>query len=127
MYIGYRIMINGHKIENTDIVRGSYSIERKRRVIASYHDAAGYLHEVLSSHETRSIGLTVREMSMKEYGERIQPALEKREKAEVVYWDDESNEYRSGIFKIQEYSISHANALGRTIWYKETPVTLEEY
>ena len=127
MYSGYRIMINGHRIENVDIARGSYSTVKKRRVLASYYDAAGRRHEVLSRHETRNIELTIREMGTKEYAERICPALEKKERAEVSYWDDEAQEYRSGIFRIQEYALSHANASKEGIWYQQIPIVLEEY
>lgn len=100
---------------------------KKSRVIASYYDAAGFLHEVLSRHETRSITMTIREMDMGEYMERIYPALEKKVNAEVVYWDDEAQKYQSGIFRIREYTLGHANALKSSIWYKETTITLEEY
>lgn len=127
MYNGYRLKINGYIIENKNIARGSYSIIRKRRVIASYYDAAGYKHEELSRRETHDITFTIREMSDAEYNSVIRPALEKTDWTEVEYWDDIKQEYGIGYFKIKEYTLSHENALKNEIRYKSTQITLEEY
>lgn len=125
-YEGYRIKVNGSVISNDLIAKGSYKFKRISRVIASYYDAAGYLHEEKSQRTRASISFTIRERSRVEH-ESIINAFLKRENAVVAYWDEESGVYKETICKIGDIEISHLNTIGGDISYAGMPITIEEY
>jgi hypothetical protein len=125
-YEGYRIKVNGNVIPNALIAKGSYKFKKISRVIASYYDAAGYLHEEKSPRERTSITFAIRERNRAEH-ESIIGAFLKRENVVVVYWDEESGIYREAICKIGDIDISHLNTIGGDINYAEMPISIEEY
>ena len=65
-YEGYRIKINEVVIANDMIAKGSYSFKRACRVLDSYYDAAGVLHEEMSPHQSVAISFTIRERNAEE-------------------------------------------------------------
>lgn len=126
MYQGYRVKINGNIVRNQIIVRGSYSAQKERRVLAKYYDGYGVKHEELSPRETVTISFTIREHNIAEHAE-IMKILETENNVEVEYWDDKKLVYNIGYFKIESYKIEHQNAFQNNIMYKSMPLTLKEY
>lgn len=125
-YEGYRIKVNGNVISNDLIAKGSYKFKKISRVIASYYDAAGYLHEEKSPRERVSVAFTIRERNRAEH-ESIIRAFSKKENAVVQYWDEESGIYKEAICKIGDIDISHLNTIGGDISYAGMSITIEEY
>lgn len=125
-YEGYRIKVNGKVISNNLIAKGSYKFKKISRVLASYYDAAGYLHEEKSPRERVSINFTIRERNRAEH-ESIIGAFLKRENAVVVYWDEGSGTYKETLCKIGDINISHLNTIGGSINYAGMPIAIEEY
>lgn len=126
MYQGYRIKINGNIIENTMIERGSYSFEKKRRIIREYFDSTGTKHQILSPRETATVTFTLKERNLQEHSV-VMKTLEIENNVEVEYWNDKKLKYELGYFKIESYRLEHSNATKGDINYKSTPITLTEY
>lgn len=126
MYQGYRVKINGNIVQNQMIARGSYSVQKERRVLASYYDAKGVKHEELSKRETAIIKFTIRDRNLAEHAAMMK-ILEVENNVEVEYWDDKKLVYNIGYFKVESYKIEHQNAFQNDIMYKSMPLTLREY
>lgn len=125
-YEGYRIKINGVIIRNDMIAKGSYAFRRGCRVLASYYDATGRLHEEKSPHKSAVINFTIRERSAEEH-KAVMAAFEVRDEVTVVYWDDEASAYQTAVCKINDLNIAHLSTYGGNIQYAGMPVTIEEY
>ena len=126
MYQGYRIKINGIKVNNTMIARGTYSISTTGRVIDSWEDADKIKHEVLAKKRKTTISFELREHKSSEHAEFIR-MVEKTENVPVEFYDDKTDSYTSGTFKMDTVEFSHKNATKTEITYNTTKVALEEY
>ena len=113
MYQGYRIKINGIKVNNTMIARGSYNISTEGRVIDSWEDAD-------------KISFELREHKSSEHASFIS-LVEKTENIPVEFYDDKTDSYKTGTFKMEKVEFSHKNATAKEIIYNNTKVTIEEY
>lgn len=125
-YSGYRVKIAGMVLSNNVIAQGTYKFIRTQRILDSYYDAAGTYHEELSPVKKVTIQFSIIERSAEEHLQ-IMSLLANRDNVSVEYWDDETNQYSTGIFKIENLNISHYNSKFGTIRYAEMPVTLKEY
>lgn len=125
-YDGYRVKIAGTVISNNMIVPGSYKFQRSQRVLASYYDATGTLHEELSPKKTVMIQFSIIDRTVAEHAQ-IMAAFANRSNVQVEYWDDEECTYVTGTFKIEDLDIAHLNSRFGTIRYAQMPVSLKEY
>lgn len=125
-YEGYRVKVNDTVISNDLISKGSYKFKRISRVLASYYDAAGTLHEEKSPHKRATISFSIRERSRSEHESIIQ-AFSVRDNAPVVYWDDETGVYKEALCKINDLDVAHYNTVGGDIRYAAMQITIEEY
>lgn len=123
MYKGYRIKINGEIISDFMISRGSYQSLPKKRVLASYYDAAGGFHEELGPTKME-INFTIREHDMDEHTAFLS-AFSSGRNVTVEYWNDTTGAYATGIFRVEDMKMSHKHAAGG-IRYGEIPVKLKE-
>lgn len=126
MYNGYRIKINGIIVDNNIISRGSYSLQKKKRVLAEYYDANGDRHEETSPREKAEISFTIRERTTKEQS-GLSGIWEVCENILVEYWNDKTATYETGLFKMESPVFKHRNTLGGTINYDRTTISLREY
>ncbi len=126
MYNGYRIKINGIIVSDNFISEGSYSAQKVKRVLDEYHDAYGVEHEFISPHKPVEISFSIRERSMAEQA-KLSALFNQYENVPVEYWDDVKCEYKSGNFKMEQPTFSHANTRGGSIKYKKTNIKLMEY
>lgn len=126
MYAGYRLKIKGVILPNTYVARGSYSLKTEMRTAYTWTDA-NLTDHIMSNGKTRTtVSFGLRPHSMVEHGEII-AALPGRENLEVEYWDDYTQNYRTGNFGCSEFTFSHINAVGNDISYDATSITLTEY
>ena len=125
-YEGYRVKVNNTVISNDLITKGSYKFKRISRILASYYDAAGLLHEEKSPHKRAVISFSIRERSRTEHAS-IMKAFAVRDNASVMYWDDEAGSYKEACCKINDLEISHFNTIGGDIRYAGMQITIEEY
>lgn len=126
MYQGYRIKINGIKVNNTMIARGTYSISTTGRVIDSWEDADKIKHEVLAKKKKTTISFELREHKSSEHASFIS-LVEKTENVPVEFYDDKTDSYKAGTFRMEKVEFSHKNATKTEITYNTTKVALEEY
>lgn len=124
-YEGYRVKVNNIIIPDSMIAKGSYSFQSTSRVIDSYYDATGALHEEKSPHTRAVIKFSIREHSSDEHS-NIMAAFLLRENVPVVYWDDATSTYTNAVCKIGDLNIAHLNTIGG-INYANMPVIIEEY
>lgn len=125
MYQGYRIKVNGHIIKNSMIAKGSYYSKPTRRVIASYYDAAGGYHEELSPAVKMEIGFTIREHDMEEHTALLS-AFSTGRNVQVEYWNDATESYATGVFRVEDLKVPHKYALPGRIQYGDISVKLKE-
>lgn len=125
MYRGYRIKINGNIIANTMLKKGSYTSKQTRMVIASYYDAAGGFHEELSPAVKMEIGFTIREHDMEEHAALLS-AFSTGRNVTAEYWNDRTETYATGVFRVEDFEVPHQYALQKKIQYGEIPVKLKE-
>lgn len=126
MYQGYRIKINGIEVNNTMIASGTYNISTEGRVIDSWEDADKIKHEVLAKKKKTTISFELREHKSSEHATFI-GLVELTENVPVEYYDDKTDSYKSGTFKMDKIEFSHKNATKTEITYNTTKVALEEY
>lgn len=123
-YQGYRIKVNSVEIENTLMVRGSYSMTKVNRVLASYYDAAGTYHEELDPVSKTEIEFTIREHSMEEH-EDLMDAFSGRN-VNVEFFDDTDGTYKTGVFRVEDKQIPHTYAVTSMIRYGEIDIKMKE-
>lgn len=126
MYNGYRVKINGNVVSDNMIARGSYSAQKKKRMLAEYHDANGDRHEETSIREKTEISFDIRERTMKEQSS-LSGIWEVCENLFVEYWNDKNATYEAGLFKMESPVFKHRNTLGGTVNYDRTTINLREY
>lgn len=126
MYQGYRIKINGIKVNNTMIASGTYNMSTAGRVIDSWEDADKIKHEVLAKKKKVAISFELREHKSSEHTAFIN-LVEVTENIPVEFYDDKTDSYKAGMFKMDKVEFSHKNATNSEITYNNTKIELEEY
>lgn len=126
MYEGYRLKINGNEVPNADIAKGTYSLKKDDRVIDSYEDMDKVTHEVVSKKPKVTISFSLRKHTSEEH-ERAVKLTSVKQNLSVEYFDDDTNSYVVGLFKMEVGEYSHAFAGTQRIFYNETPIKLIEY
>lgn len=125
-YNGYRLKINNNIFENVDMARGSWSISTAPRLCESYVDAVGISHDIFYPTPKTIIKFAIREHIQPEH-ERLAGYFTQRQNVVVEYFDEETNGYKTGTFRVQDIEWNHTNAGGAFVDYSTTAVTLEEY
>lgn len=125
MYNGYRVKINGHIVSNNMIAKGSYSQKKADRVIDEWNDADDVQHTVAMKNKRVTITLQLREHDLTEHA--VFAALtEKSLNVPVEYFDDQTQAYLTGTFRMKEVTFEHGEATDKTIRYSETEIELTE-
>lgn len=126
MYQGYRLKINNAEIPNSIIARGTYQIDTEDRIAEQYTDAYGVDHIRMFAKTKTVITFSVREHNSAEH-QIISSYFSKRANVSVEFYDDDTDTYKSGLFRIIKNPYSHKNTYGRNIQYNATQIKLEEY
>lgn len=125
-YEGYRIKINNNVFNNSDIARGTFSASRSPRLCESYTDAVGVTHETFYPTKKAVINFSIRAHSITEHSGLASFFVE-RNNIPVQYYDDNTGDYVTGNFKINDFTWAHSNAGSGFLDYEQTAVTMEEY
>lgn len=124
-YAGYRIIMNGVTIHNSMISKGSFQITPGKRIAATWTDANLVEHQEVLSNPKMNISFNIRERNLNEQIS-IKGIFALKENIPVTYWDDESCEYKTGMFYMDAPQISHRNTIGG-INYNATKIQLHQY
>ncbi len=125
-YTDYRLKINGTKVPNTLMVRGSYSCQRPLRVAEKYEDASGVQHEITFNSKKTTIKFQFRPHTNAEHSQ-FTAFLASLTNVSVNYYDDTSGTYLDGTFRIKDIDWKHENVIGTNIEYGATNIELTEY
>ncbi len=126
MYQGYRLKIEGETIPNTIMAKGSYSISKEDRTAETWTDAFGKDHVRTYGKTKTTITFSLREHDSTEHG-GIVAVFRNRHDVSVDYYDDDTDTYKNGMFRMTVGGYAHRDAHGEKVQYNTTPVTLEEY
>lgn len=131
-YLGYQLKINGLKLPCPDgfnaniIENGSYRYGKERRVINDWQDANGKFHHETYKDPKSTISFTIRERSQ-EQQLMLLPLFESNENIEVEYWDDTIQEYRTGLFYMEDVEAIASISTKERIYYGSIDINLTEY
>lgn len=125
-YQGYRLKINNVVFPNEYVSRGTYKISRNPRKVETYTDIVGVEHDVFYPTDKTTITFMIREHSSSDHS-TIYEYFSTRKNVTVEYYDDNTDTYISGTFRVDKITWEYENALSNTIEYAPTPITLEEY
>lgn len=125
-YQGYRIKINGDIFPNVYMSRGSYTIANNPRVCETYTDSLGIEHDVYYPTTKAVITFDIKEHSTEEHSV-LDAFFVTRSNVPIQYFDDNTESYKTGTFKIEDFEWSHSNALASDVDYETTSITLKEY
>lgn len=125
-YAGYRLKINGTVFPNHYMQRGSWSCLPHKRLVRSWYDANGTLHEDYHEANQVEISFKIRESNLEDH-EKIVPFFTQHENVLVDYWDDEACVYKRASCKISHISWLHTNAIHSDVLYRAAQVYITSY
>lgn len=122
-YSGYRIKIDNVILKNNDIAKGSYALGRNPRVAKSYTDISGISHEIYYPSSKTVISFSIREHLLSDHA--VLASYFANRSVSVEYFDDETETYKSGTFKVADFTWKHLNT--NPVMYGATAIKLEEW
>lgn len=125
-YLGYRLKIKSNSVPNHFMSRGSWSVKTFQRLINSWTDANGKVHENYYPDLKTEISFELKEHNLTEHRELVQYFADKKE-VYITFWNDDKCEYDSFIGKISDIEWQHSNALSDDIQYKPVKIKITEY
>lgn len=125
MYNGYNLQIENNQLPNAIIVPGTYQITKAKRIVNSWKDANGKTHFNYYPLDQVSITFDVKERTLEQQNS-IKWLFAKKDNITIFYYDDETDEYKVGTFKMNDASLSHSYD-GQKIYYAATTISFEEY
>lgn len=124
---GYLLKIDGREFPNKFIFVSSYkSTPNQLQDLNSYRDANGKLHRNVLPHTLTKIEFNTPPLNLAKKIE-LQSYFPSRERLEVEYWNDETNDYRIGTFYMPDIPFEIYRLLENDIQYKQTRIALIEY
>ena len=125
-YLGYRLKINGVVVPDVIMQRGSWSAKLERRLISSWTDAGGKLHESYYPDKKVSIKFSLREHNIVDHESYITYFTNKDHVA-IVAWIDDTATYETVDCKINDIEWTHRVATNNDIWYNPADIEIMEY
>lgn len=125
-YLGYRLKIKSNSIPNHFMSRGSWSVKTFQRLINSWTDANGKVHENYYPDVKTEINFELREHNLIEHEELAQYFADKKE-VFITFWNDDTCDYATFVGKIADINWQHTNALNNDINYRPTKIVITEY
>lgn len=124
---GYLIKINGNTFPNKYLIVDSFnSIPNQRLEEDSYVDGNGVRHVNVSPHVPSKIEFTTRRVNLAEKME-IQSFIPTRENLTATYWNDETNTYETGVFRVPDINYTIFDISQNDIMYNEIHIVFDEY
>lgn len=125
-YQGYRLKINNVVFPNHYVSRGTYKSSRNPRKAGTYNDILGVSHDVFYPTEKTLIEFSVKPHSTDEHT-TLASYFTSRSNVTVEYFDNNTETYKTGTFRVVDFTWQEDNATSTSIDYAETPIKLEEY
>jgi hypothetical protein len=126
-YLGYLLKIDGTVLPNKYIDMSTYkATPAVRRLLHSWYDGNGYLHEVYSPHSTTLISFSTSNIFLAKKNEFLK-YFTVRDHLPVEFYDDSTDAYRSDVFKIDDFAFEKIKVRSSNIIYKPVPITLTSY
>ena len=122
---GYLLKING-TILPTKFTQTYKAKPDQQQDKNSYQDITGKLHREVLPHTRSKIEFTTPYL-WKSAKEELQSFFPYRKEVSVTYWNDERNEYVSGIFYIPDIEFQVYRIVGNDMEYFPIRVALIEY
>ena len=139
-YAGYLLKFGSVVLPNSFLLADGWKSKPNQRVdIEAYRDANVLLHRETSANYKTQLTFNVRSMNLIEkmaFNEAINQAIvgvenNRQRRVKVTYWNDEINDYKTGVFYIPdiEYTIHTTNDKPGhyNVYYKPFQVKLIEY
>lgn len=126
---GWRLRISGVTVPNTIMKKGSWNVSVQKRLISSYVDASGVLHEKFYEKNKTVIKFTIREHSIEDHDEIISyfPTEPSQFQPFIQFWNDNTARYGYFYGKVNDINWNHKETYNDKIWYAETEIVIEEY
>lgn len=131
-YSGYQVKIGTLKLPCPDgynitiVENGSYSLVRGKRLVSEWQDANGDYHHETYQKNKATIKFTIKERSQEQQAS-LSELFESNENINVEYWDDYDQEYKTGVFFVDEIEAITSIATLDKIYYGAINITLTEY
>lgn len=125
-YDGYRVIINETTIPDNLIAKGSWNLNKSKRIVSNWKDANQIEHEDVLPDRKADIRFSIKRRKLEEQ-EQIIGILSLQEHVPVTYWDDYTCSYKTGDFKMDAVTFNHENTEYGDIQYSATPIHLTEY
>lgn len=122
---GHLLKING-TILPTKFIQTYKAAPDQQQDKDSYQDITGELHREVLPHTRSKIEFTTPYL-WKSAKEELQSFFPYRKEVSVTYWNDERNEYVSGIFYIPDIEFQVYRIVGNDMEYFPIRVALIEY
>lgn len=122
---GYLLKING-KILPSEFTQTYKVTPDQKQDKDSYQDITGKVHREVLPHTRSKIEFTTPYI-WKNKKEELQSFFSDRVEVSVTYWNDERNEYASGIFYIPDIEFQVYRIVGNDVEYFPIRVALIEY
>lgn len=132
VYEGYQLKIGSLKLPCPDgynitiVENGSYSLVRGKRIISDWQDANGDFHHETYNKNKATIRFTIKERSQEQQAS-LHELFDSSENIEVEYWDDYDQEYKTGLFYMDDIEAITSIATLSNIYYGSINITLTEY
>ena len=127
MFQGYLLKINGEIFPTQYIQFGNYKATPNQiQDIDSYQDAKGLLHRNVLAHVRSKIEFNTKYLYLKDKME-VQRFFPNRAEVMVEYWNDDTNDYRTGKFYVPDITYEPYQVLTDTIRYMPIRIALIEY
>lgn len=125
-YNGYRLKIEGVKVPNSYIAKGTFFQENQDRVLRQWTDATHTDHRDVATKKRLYITFSLRSHKSDEHA-AFASLIAKREQVAVEFYDRQTDTYKNATCWIQAPAFNDENILGDKILFGETSVTITEY
>lgn len=134
---GYLLAFNGYQLDNKYISFKSYKVHPNQRLeIKAFRDANGLLHRVTVPHyktkiEIETIGGLNNEKKQTIFntinyeGRSSEDRVQRR--YSITYWNDENNNYETGVFYMTDPEITIRRVTDKDIIYEPIKLTFIQY
>lgn len=129
-YEGYLIEVEGLQlpyVENANVFQnGSFQLNKESRMTNEWVDITGLVHHEETEDEITSIKFTIKERDIL-LQNKISSLFSKRENINVKYYDSFNDEYKEGLFYMENKEEVIGIATKDNVYYNPISISLKEY
>lgn len=126
-FLGYLLKVDGTIIPNKYINISTYNTSPDtRRVLDGYYDGDDIYREILSPHTRSSINFSTNGM-LADGKIFIMDKFGAKKNLNIEYWNEITEEYKTGLFKAEDFKISLYKIKGNNRFYQPVGISLIEY